>query len=103
MCKHVTAEAEQGPREGICVWSCVQEVMGHQNYCHGMPDSFSPKSKSFPTGLQCPLENISPVGCICSPFGLQVPSATGDYINVPMVELELQICEWQREEGSVSH
>lgn len=55
---------------------------------------------SFPTGWQCPLENISP---ICSPFGLQVPGATGENVDLSMVASELHICEWQCEEGSVSH
>lgn len=50
MCKCVTAEAEGAAREGLCVCSCVQEVMGHQTYCHGILPNWlaMPIRKYFP-------------------------------------------------------
>lgn len=49
MCQRVTAEAEQGAREGLYVWSCVQEVWWATKPT-AMGCQTPPKPKSFPTG-----------------------------------------------------
>lgn len=83
-------QAKRGPREGVYVWSRVQEeVMGHQAQCHRVLGSFSPKPKSSPPLLHRPWETIPSVGSICSSFGLQDLNAACEDINSSLMALEL--------------